>query len=123
MLVGRPLKAQAVAIGIGDGQLPHAVRTHHRLVHLEAMRAEQPVRPVQILATEVQPGIGVCGYAGGVGSRRPLAVLVRGIEHQLHAVEPEQRPVEVVSRPRCGDDLEPQHVAVEMDRCRHIEDL
>src|SRR6266478_6873916 len=55
---------------------------------------------------------------------RPLVLFVSGVQHQLHSVEPEQRPIEVLTpRSGRGDNLEAQHIAVKLNGRGHVEDL
>jgi len=117
------LEAQAVAIGIGDVQLLHAVRRDGWLFRAEAMRAEMSISAVQIFATDKETCIVMRGYASGIGGGWPLVLFVRSVEHYFHAIKFEERPIEVVAGARCGDKFEAEYVAVEMDGGRHVENL
>ena len=81
------------------------------------------VRRIHIRATEEEPGVGVPGNSGGIGSGRPLVILVSGVQHQLDAVELEQSPIEAIPRLGRAHDLEAQHVAVKRDGGGHVEDF
>jgi hypothetical protein len=122
-LIGGPLEAQTVAVGIGDVQLLHAVRRDGRLFYTEAMGAEMPVSAVQIFATEEETSVVMRGYTSRIGGGWALVLFVGGVEHYFHAIQLEERPTEVVAGARCGDKFEAENVAVEMDGGRHVENL
>ena len=48
----------------------------------------------RVFAAEKEHGIGVPGYARWIESLWPFAVFVNRVEHQLHAIEPQQHPIE-----------------------------
>jgi hypothetical protein len=82
-----------------------------------------PVSAVQIFATEEETGIVMRGHASRIGSGWPLILFVSRVEHYFHAIQFEERPIEVVAGARCGDKFEAEYVAVEMDGGRHVENL
>src|SRR5664280_1291550 len=61
--------------------------------------------------------------ATGVRRRRSLSFVVRSVEHQLRFVLPQPCPTTIIGVLRTADDLESQQVAIEPQRCRHVEDL
>jgi hypothetical protein len=59
-----------------------------------------------------------------IGFGRALVTFVRRAEHELRVIPPQQPPIELVALAlRSLDDVEPEHVAIELDRGRHVEDL
>ena len=58
-----------------------------------------------------------------VQRRWTLVRFIRGIQHQLPAIQLEPRPIAVVPRLGRSVDRKSQHVAIEADRCRHVENL
>src|SRR5437868_4055046 len=87
------------------------------------MRAEVCVEGIQVLTAEEDRCIVVGGNPVRVRGRGSGAFLVGRVEHQLHAVESEKSPVEIIplSGLRCADDLDAQNVAVKGDCAGHIE--
>ena len=61
--------------------------------------------------------------ARAIRSRRPLVGFVGSIEHEFRAIQLEPGPIAVVPRLRRGVNFEPQQVALETNRGRHVEYL
>jgi hypothetical protein len=84
-------------------------------LNIDASPTEVLVRAVHVSATEEERRILVGCQAGTVRRRRPVLLLVGGIEHQLGVIEFEQSPIEIVSRARLIHHGEAEHVAIERD--------
>jgi hypothetical protein len=84
------------------------------------MRCEQLVNGIELVAANVQGGVGVATPALDLARWRAFVGVVGGVEHQLGVAETEQRPVEVTPlgsfdlgrRTRNG---EAEYVAIEAD--------
>src|ERR1039457_7604851 len=87
------------------------------------MCAEMLVGSVEVFAAEKQASIVMGGDTRRNSCGGPLVSFVSGIQHQLGAVQLEPCPIAVVPGFRCGVHSETQHVAIEPDRGRHVEDL
>lgn len=85
------------------------------------MGTEVLVRSVNVRTTEEQRCVMVGSYAAGIGSERPAAGFVRGVEHEIDTVPAQQRPAEIVSGRGCLNDLKTQNIAIETDRGGHVE--
>lgn len=118
-----PLEAESVAVRIGERQLLHAVRRDFRLSQIDALFTQLFVCGVQVFAAEKQAGISVAGNPRRIGHRGAPIFLVRGIEHDLGAIQPEPGPTTIVPRIRGGPDFESQHIAVETNCRGHVENL
>ena len=123
LLIGGPLKAEAVAVGVVEVQLLHTIRCDLRLFGVDATGAKVLVSGVQIFAAEIQAGVVVGSGPRGLGRRGTLVRLVRGIEHQLRAIQLEPGPIAVIPRLRRSVNFEAEHVAIEMNRGWHVENL
>jgi hypothetical protein len=75
---GGPLKAEAVAVGIVEPELLHAVRCDLWLVQVQAVGAQVLVSGVEIFAPEEEAGIAVSSDVSGIRSRRALVGLISG---------------------------------------------
>jgi len=69
-------------------------------------------------------GIFVRSNPSRIRNQRPRVIFVSRVQHQLHAIQLEQCPIEpFFVRLRGGDNLEPQHIPVKYNGRRHIEHL
>jgi hypothetical protein len=82
-----------------------------------------PISCVEVFASEKQARIGVRGLAPGVRRFRPLANVVRCVEHDLCAVQPKSDPATVIAGSGSAKNGEAEHVAVKVQRSRHVENF
>ena len=105
-------------------QLLHAIVRDLRLFQSKAAPGQVNVRRSYIRTSEVEASIVVRSNASRIRSRGSLVFFVGRVQHQLHAFEPQQRPIEVFSlRLGRSHHVEPQHIAVERDGRRHVKHL
>src|SRR5205807_3825056 len=93
-LLGWPLEAHAISVRIVEIQLLHAIVRDLRLFQSKAAPGQVNVRRSYIRTSEVEASIVVRNNASGIRSRGSLVFFARRVQHQLHAFEPQQRPIE-----------------------------
>src|SRR2546429_10021429 len=94
-LLGWPLEAHAISVRIVEIQLLHAIVRDLGLFQSKAAPGQVNVRYIR--TSEVEASIVVRNNASGIRSRGSLVFFARRVQHQLHAFEPQQRPIEVFS--------------------------
>src|ERR1700752_2326347 len=76
-----PLKAQAVPVRIGQGQLLHSVRGDPGLFDVEPFVAEMTIGAVHVRAPEEETCVRVAAEAARLRHRRTKFRLVGGVQH------------------------------------------
>ena|SRR5437016_11858544 len=71
LLIGWPLEAQAIPVGIVKVQLLHAVGRDVRLFYLETLGAKMSIRCIHVRAAKINNGVVVGGNAGEIRDGRP----------------------------------------------------
>jgi hypothetical protein len=109
LLRSRPLKAEVISVRISNIHLLHAIGRDFWRFHILAARPQVSVCGIHIGATEENCRVIVGGNPHGIRFGRPGVLFVSRVQHQLHVIQPEQRPIESVSsRLGSAHDLEPQ---------------
>src|SRR5208337_2099569 len=99
-----------------DEKLLHAVGRYRRLVYVDSPAEQVSVHSINVGRSKEECHVTVGRNTERGGRRRPLVVLVSGIQHQVHAVELQPYPIVV----GCGCvvvglyDLETEHSTVEL---------
>src|ERR1700686_4146692 len=102
-----PLEAENVAIGIGEIQLLHAILRASCLFCLDPIYPHGHVSPIYVVTVEADGGMMMGRNTGGIGGRRAMPLVVRCVQHEFRAIQPEQYPIEMRRRLLvCADDLE-----------------
>src|SRR5215469_12149308 len=105
--LGAPLETENVAIGIGEIQLLHAIRRDPGLLSADSLYPQVGVGTIYVGTSEIDCRVLVGGDTRGIGSRRALHLVVRCVQHEFRAIQPEQYPTEVRrGQVVCGNDLE-----------------
>src|ERR1700737_1861334 len=93
-----PLEAEKVAIGIGEIQLLHAIRRDLWLLHVYPQSPQVGVGPIYVGTSEVDYDVLVGANTRGIGDQRAPSFIVRCVQHEFHAIQPEQYPIELRRR-------------------------